>query len=276
MIKELTGKNKSSTFIQGDNLLQVWKEHFQNLLSVDRNDDSDNFDSVQQFDIRPDINTAEFSEDEITVALKAMKSDKAPGLDGLTLDVWKLQKSQKYLKQFCIETFNGVRPDEWGLSGIVPVPKKGDLTRCTNYRGISLTQIASKVYNRLILNRIRPSIDSLLRPSQNGFRPGRKTTSHLLALRRIIEELQNHKKEAVITFIDFKKAFDSIDRKKMLKILSSYGIPPETVAALKVMYENTSALVTTPEGNTDVFKIDKAVLLGDPPAPFLFIVCFFV
>ena len=128
LIKELTGKNKSFTFIQGDNRLQIWKEHFQNLLSVDRNDDSDNFDCVQQFDIRPDINSAEFSEDEITVALKAMKSDKVPGLDGLTLDVWKLQKSQKYLKQFCIETFNGVRPDEWGISGIVPVPKEGDLT----------------------------------------------------------------------------------------------------------------------------------------------------
>ena len=263
LIKELTGKNKSFTFIQGDNRLQIWKEHFQNLLSVDINDDSDNFDCVQQFDIRPDINTAEFSEDEITVALKAMKSDKVPGLDGLTLDVWKLQKSQKYLKQFCIETFNGVRPDEWGISGIVQVPKKGDLTHCTNYRGISLTQIASKVYNRLILNRIRLSIDSLLRPSQNSFCPGRSTTSHLLAFRRIIEELQNHKKEAVITFIDFKKAFDSIDRRNMLKILSSYGIPPEIDAAIKVMYENTSALVITPEGNTDVFKIDTCVLQGD-------------
>ena len=76
-----------------------------------------------------------------------------------------------------------------------------------------------------------------------------------------------------ITFIDFKKAFDSIDRKKMLKILSSYGIPPEIVAAIKVMYENTSALVITPEGNTDVFKIDTGVLQGDSLAPFLFIVC---
>ena len=81
-----------------------------------------------------------------------MKADKAPGPNGLTLDVWKLKKTQKYLKQFCIATFNGVRPDEWGISGIVPVPKKGDLTQCTNYRGISLTQIASKIYNRLILN----------------------------------------------------------------------------------------------------------------------------
>ena len=59
----------------------------------------------------------------------------------------------------------------------------------------------------------------------------------------------------------------------MLKILSSYGIPPEIVAAIKVMYGNTSALVITPEGNTDVFKIDTGVLQGDPLAPFLFIVC---
>ena len=56
----------------------------------------------------------------------------------------------------------------------------------------------------------------------------------------------------------------------MLKILSSYGIPPEIAAAIKVMYENTSALVITPEGNTDIFKIDAGVLQGDPLAPFFF------
>ena len=87
-----------------------------------------------------------------------MNPNEAPGLDGIKLDAWKLNKTQKYLKQFCIDTFNEVRLDEWGISGIVPVPKKGDLTQCTNYRGISLIQIASKVHNHLILNRIRPSI----------------------------------------------------------------------------------------------------------------------
>ena len=274
LIKELSGKKKSVTFIQGENRLNTWKEHFQNLLTVDRNGiDDDLFNCRKQFDTNPDISISEFSEDEIIKAIEAMKADKAPGLDSLTLDVWKLKKTQKHLKQFCIDTFHGVRPDEWGISGIVPVPKKGDLTKCTNYRGISLTQIASKIYNRLILNRIRPAIDKIIRPNQNGFRPGRSTSSHLLALRRVIEELRNHKKEAIITFIDFKKAFDSIDRKKMLKILDAYGIPPEIVSAIRVMYENTSALVMTPEGNSDVFQIDTGVLQGDPLAPFIFIIC---
>ena len=153
------------------------------------------------------------------------------------------------------------------------MPKKGDLTRCTNYRGISLSQIASKIYTRFILNRIRPVIDKLLRPNQNGFRPGKSTSSHLLALRRIIEELCNHKKEAVITFIDFKKAFDSIDRSKILKILAAYGIFSKIVNAIRVMYENTSYLVVTFEDNTDIFQVGSGVLQEDPLASFLFIIC---
>ena len=205
LIKELSEKKKSVIFIQSENRLKIWRNHFQNLLSVIKNDNQVQFDCVKLFDINPEINTAEFSQKEITDSLKAMKPNKAPGLDGLTLEGWKLEKTQKYLKRFSKEIFHGVRPNEWGISGIVPVPKKEDLTRCTNYRGISLSQIVSKIYNRLILNRIRPVIDKLLRPSKNGFRPGRSTSSHLLALRRIMEELRNHKKEAVITFIDFKK-----------------------------------------------------------------------
>ena len=66
--------------------------------------------------------------------------------------------------------------------------------------------------------------------------------------------------EAVLTFTDFCKAFDSIDRDRMLQILKAYGIPPDIVAAIGVMYENTSALVITPEGKTEQFAIDTGVL----------------
>ena len=58
----------------------------------------------------------------------------------------------------------------WNInSGIVPVPKQGNLTFCTNYRGLRFTQIAAKVYNRMILNIIRPVIHSLLCPTQMVF-----------------------------------------------------------------------------------------------------------
>ncbi|CAK6984853.1 LINE-1 retrotransposable element ORF2 protein [Scomber scombrus] len=80
-------------------------------------------------------------------------------------------------------------PEVWSLSNIIPVPKSGDLSKPDNYRGISLTCIMAKIYNRMILNRIRSAIDPHLRESQNGFREGRSTTAQILALRRMIEEV---------------------------------------------------------------------------------------
>ena len=124
-----------------------------------------------------------------------MKSGKTPGLDGLPAELWKLPKVRESLNIFCKQTLSGDRPAEWGLSGIVPVAKKGDLTLPDNYRGISLTQVAAKVYNRLLLNRLRPVIDKLLRPNQNGFRPSRSTSAQILALRRIVEEVRITKKK---------------------------------------------------------------------------------
>ena len=52
---------------------------------------------------------------------------------------------------------------------ILPFPKKGDLGLAKNYRGITLTSIAAKIYNALLQNRIEPKIDNVLRKNQNGF-----------------------------------------------------------------------------------------------------------
>ena len=273
LVKELSGKRtRSVIFIEGEDRLKTWENHFKNLLNAPPTADAETH-IEKIYDIFSDIQSGKFSQAEIDAAVRQMKNGKAPGLDGLPPEFWKLPKVKKSLRTFCNNTYSGNRPKEWGLSGITPIPKKGDLTITDNYRGISLTQVASKIYNRCLLNRIRPIIDTVLRPNQNGFRTGRSTTSHILAFRRIVEELKNHDMEAVLTFIDFRKAFDSIDRVKMFQILEAYGIPPDVVAAIRVMYENTSAVVLTPEGETDQFSIDTGVLQGDPLAPFLFIIC---
>ena len=155
---------------------------------------------------------------------------------------------------------------------IVPVPKSGNLSNTNNYRGISLICIIAKLYNRLILNRIRGVLDIRLRINQNGFRPKRSTVGQILTLRRIIEGVKDGNLPAIITFIDFKKAFDTIHRGKMIKILRAYGIPPNILRAIEKMYTNTQAKVITPDGETEQFEITAGVLQGDTLAPFLFII----
>ena len=122
----------------------------------------------------------------------------------------------------------------------------------------------------MVLNRIQPKVDTHLRPNQNGFRPGRTTTAHILALRRLIEGVKSHNKKALILYVDFKKAFDSIHRSTMMRILKAYNIPPKLLAVIEKMYENTRAKVISPDGETDFFEIKAGVLQGDTLAPYLF------
>ena len=122
---------------------------------------------------------------------------------------------------------------------ILPFPKKGDLGLAKNYRGITLTSIAAKIYNALLRNRIEPKIDNILWKNQNGFRRNRSTTSQILTNRRILEGVQAKILQATLIFVDFTKAFDSIHRGKMEQILLVYGIPKETVAAITILHRNT-------------------------------------
>ena len=166
----------------------------------------------------------------------------------------------------------GEIPALWKHLNIVPVPKTGNLSKVDNYRGIALTSIVSKTLNRMILNRIRPSLEKLLRINQNGFRQGRSTASHILALRRILEGARDKHLSAVLLFIDFKKAFDSLHRGLLMKILTAYGIPQAIVKLIERMYDNTIARVITDDGLTETFSILAGVMQGDTLAPYLFII----
>ena len=88
-------------------------------------------------------------------------------------------------------------------------------------------------------------------------------------LRRIIGVKQN-KLPAVITFVDFRKAFDSVHRAKMMKLLSAYRIPDELMKAISLLYENTWAKILSPDGDTEFFDTLAGVLQGDALAPYLF------
>ena len=155
---------------------------------------------------------------------------------------------------------------------ILPFPKKGDLGLAKNYRGITLTSIAAKIYNALLRNRIEPKIDNILRKNQNGFRRNRSTTSKILTIRRILEGVRAKNIQATLLFVDFTKAFDSIHRGRMEQILLAYGLPKETVAAITILYRNTKVKVRSPDGDTEYFDIVAGVLQGDTLAPYLFII----
>ena len=81
-----------------------------------------------------------------------------------------------------------------------------------NWKGITLLSISGKVFNRILLERMKTEVDRLLREEQAGYRKERSCTDHIATLRVIIEQSLEGNSPLYITFIDFEKSFDSVDR----------------------------------------------------------------
>ena len=112
----------------------------------------------------------------------------------------------------------------------------------------------------------------MLRSNQNEFCKGRFTLPQILALRRIIEEIKIANREVSIVFVNFFKAFNSINRRAMLHILHLYGLPDKIIAGIKSMYDNPETFVLSPNEATDSFFTTAGILQDDTLAPYLFII----
>jgi hypothetical protein len=108
-----------------------------------------------------------------------------------------------------------VLPDEWKKGMLIKLPKKRNLTNCNNWRGITLLSLPSK-----ILTRIKGYTDNKLRRKQMGFHTGRSCTDQVNTLRIILE----HQPPLYLIFIDFEKAFGSINRNKMQNAMRIFGL----------------------------------------------------
>ena len=149
----------------------------------------------------------QFTQEELDSVLRKIKNRKAAGLDKIPPKVWKTREFDDILLRYCNAVYNQNIIDRWTKGCILPLPNKGDLGIAKNYCGITLTSIATKIYNALLRNRIAPKTGKILRKNQNGFRRNRPTTSQILTIRRILEGVCAKNLEATILFVDFSKAF---------------------------------------------------------------------
>ena len=277
-VNNVTGRKKAKEGqVSGDSpeeRVETWFTSFKKLLGEPPKVDNPDEEITPVLDPEElGIDDGLFTLGEFQEVKASLKLGKAAGPDNIPPEVYKFCDFDDICLEFCNKALSeNDKPELWSLMNIIPVPKSGDLSNTNNYRGISLICIIVKIFNRMILNRIRSAINPKLRMNQNGFRPERSTISQILTLRRIIEGVKANNLPAVLTFVDFRKAFDSVHRAKMIRILKAYGIPPNLLRAIESMYSGTRAKVTTADGDTEQFDITAGVLQGDTLAPFLFII----
>ena len=157
------------------------------------------------------------TQSEIRRACKQLNTNKACSIDNILYEYLKesidvMVSSFEILFNYILET--GDFPKNWSKGLIVPIYKEGNPSDPSNYRGIALISCFAKLFTVILNNRLKDWAEknSILTDAQFGFRSGFGTVDAAFSLNSIIERQFNNRKKLFACFIDFRKAYDLIDR----------------------------------------------------------------
>lgn len=210
--------------------------------------------------------------DEIENIASQLKNGKALGSDGISNE--QIKYGGKRLFKHLSILFNKVLetqsiPPDWQNSDIILIHKKGDRHKIDNYRPISISSTISKIFSKLIVSRITKILDNQQPREQAGFRKNFSTIDHLHTINQLIEKSNEYNFELHLAFVDYSKAFDSLNQDFAIKALINQGVPLGYVKIIQKIYSNLKARIKTDKLG-DYFNIQKGVKQGDPLSPLIF------
>ncbi|VDP28000.1 unnamed protein product [Schistosoma curassoni] len=205
--------------------------------------------------------------EEIRMAITQIKSGKAAGPDNIPAEA--LKSDIEVTTNMLHLLFRKIWEEEqvsmdWKGRHLIMIPKKGNLSKCENYRGITLLSVPGKVFNRVLLSRMKDAVDAQLRDQQARFRWDRSCTDRIATLRIIVEQLIEWNSSLYINFIDYEKAFNSVDRRTSWKLLRHYGVPEKIVHIIRNSYDGLQCKVEHGGQLTDAFQAKVYSAKGKP------------
>lgn len=213
---------------------------------------------------------------EVFKCIKFTKTKKSPGIDQI-LNIQLKHLSKKaliYLTQIYRACFRlSYFPSAWKVANVIAISKPGkDSSNAGNYRPISLLSSLSKIFEKLIANRLNSHIKAknLLMNQQFGFRQGHSTSHQLLRVtKHIKKEFKKRRSTGMLTF-DIEKAFDSVWHNALLYKLSKQKFPNYVIRLVQSFLKKRSFFVTVGNSKSPAKSIPAGVPQGSVLSPILF------
>ena len=255
-------KEENGTHIHGqDRMINRCEEFFANLYSTKL---PQGLPSVQiQRDTRntppPPILPIE------SAAIKRLKRNKAPGNDNITADI--LKDGGEPIVQMFTNMFNrclseGKLQNSWENASVILIHKKGDTADIKNYRPISLLPITYKVFSQVILHRMLHTLDQHQPREQAGFWSGFSTIDHIQVISQLQEKAGEYKTPLCFAFVDYEKAFDSIEFNPLFEALENQVVEAAYITPLRDLYNGATSTLKL-HRESDKINLQRGVRQGD-------------
>nr|VZI49896.1 unnamed protein product [Spirometra erinaceieuropaei] len=194
-------------------------------------------------------------------------SGKAPGSDAIPAEVYKHggpQLMDHLTAPFQEMWRQGEVPQDFKDATIEHLYKrKRNPQVCDNHRGISLLNIVEEIFARILLNRPNYHLEQGLLPeSQCGFRRHRGTTDMIFAARQLQEKCQEMRTHLYSTFVDLTKAFDTVNREGLWKIMQKFGCPERFTQMVRQLDDDMMVRVTDNGAVSEAFAVTKCSCVG--------------
>ena len=161
-------------------------------------------------------------------------------------------------------------PREWADAVLVPIPWKGNLSSCDNWRGIALLDVVGKVVASILQERLQQLAEEELPESQCGFRRGCGCLDMMFTVCQLVEKAFEHQTKQFLTFGDLKKAFDSVPRTAQWRGLEKLDVPDQIIDIIWSFYEGMQAQVRMDEELLEEIAVENGLRQGCTMAPVLF------
>jgi Reverse transcriptase (RNA-dependent DNA polymerase) len=170
---------------------------------------------------------------------------------------------------------SGSMPPSWCKGTVRPIPKVATPTGCDDYRCITLGSILGKLLSTALNVRLNNHLEShgLRTPFQAGFRSGHSPVDQVFVLEHLIDTAKHRKRPLYCTFVDLRKAFDSLRHEHIWDRLRYHGVGGTFLKCVQSLYRNSVVCVDVNGELTDFEHILVGVRQGDPLSPTLFGLC---